>query len=61
MRRHVKKMSGGRRAGHTADSALHGQRAGPGDGLQATALTRTDIELMASVDEAHETLSGPAA
>jgi len=42
--------------------SLHGQRAGPGDGLSATAFRRTlhttDIELLASVDEAHETLSG---
>ena len=53
-------------AGHAADRSLHGQRKGRGDSLSAAAFpaalhaTRADIELLASVDEAHETLSGPA-
>lgn len=51
-------------AGDAADRPLHGQRAGPGDSLQAWAIpqlyTRADIELLAVVDEAHETVSGPA-
>jgi len=65
VRRYIEKMTGLRPgAGHAADRALYGQRTGPGDGLSARRFaqlyTRADIELLASVDEAHETLSGPA-
>src|SRR5665213_2243979 len=42
LRRYVEKMTGlSRAAGDAADRSLHGQRAGPGDGLSATAVLAT--------------------
>jgi hypothetical protein len=65
VRRYVAKMTGlSRGAANAADCPLHSQRAGPAIRLPSAQLrqryTRADIELLASVDEAHETLSGPA-
>jgi hypothetical protein len=65
LRRYLEKMTGlSPGPGDAADRPLSGQRRAPAPHYRRHRFpqryTRADIELLATVDEAHETLSGPA-
>ena len=65
LRSYIAKLTGlSRAASDAADWALSGMRRSKSAKVQAApfaaSYTRADVELLAAVDEAHDTLSGPA-